>query len=426
MNIVSIKEAGSNNIISWAITNNANIVSDLALQSLINDELCYIITLDNVNLFELFRLTQTYRDKLRIIEESKAEVPSMEELKIFFPGEFTVGNDKSPIKFADAAEASINSYINLVMQMQTDNDIISGTVRRLLLPMISRKFTIQIPVSFVNFISYMIVEESTKIFVSDYPNTLQQIFDENHSFNKLFTLELIKNTSLVQFDNRYVQYVNVIKYNPLNTCHNNKFFKFALLGCHKYDNVDRSEVLFNLFNINKNDMIDKLKKIGSLNTPLYVDFVISIPIQHMLFLLNNTKEDYMTIAYPSTYYDTLETKFPIENISTEFYSDDEEKVKTFNNALEAYKLRITEVENSTRNLIAMLMSSARDITGGYDIDERGAFSLLPSIYMTKAVITFDVKNINNLQNINDPILSDLFKDTGEQINHLLNDIASTQ
>jgi len=94
MNIVSIKEAWSNNIISCAITNNANIVSDLALQSLINDELCYIITLDNVNLFELFRLTQTYRDKLRIIEESKAEVPSMEELKIFFPGEFTVGNDK--------------------------------------------------------------------------------------------------------------------------------------------------------------------------------------------------------------------------------------------------------------------------------------------------------------------------------------------
>ena len=80
MKITSITESGSNNTLLWAISNGADIKSDIPLQSIINDELFFLVRLEDVNMFELFRLTQHFRNKLRIINEHMAAIPDDSDL----------------------------------------------------------------------------------------------------------------------------------------------------------------------------------------------------------------------------------------------------------------------------------------------------------------------------------------------------------
>ena len=89
MKITSITESGSNNTLLWAISNGADIKSDIPLQSIINDELFFLVRLEDVNMFELFRLTQHFRNKLRIINEHMAAIPDDSDLINRFPGSFT-------------------------------------------------------------------------------------------------------------------------------------------------------------------------------------------------------------------------------------------------------------------------------------------------------------------------------------------------
>jgi hypothetical protein len=58
MNISSIRESGSNNLLKWAIDNRADLKNNIPLASLINDELFYLVNIDGMNFYEVFRLTQ--------------------------------------------------------------------------------------------------------------------------------------------------------------------------------------------------------------------------------------------------------------------------------------------------------------------------------------------------------------------------------
>ena len=120
MNLINIKESGTNNILLWAISNGADIKSDIALQSIINDELSYVITLSNVNFFELFRLTQIYRDKIRIIDENQAEMPNINELEKLFNGTYKPSDESDEIKLCNIVEHCGNMFINLASQMLID------------------------------------------------------------------------------------------------------------------------------------------------------------------------------------------------------------------------------------------------------------------------------------------------------------------
>ena len=148
MKILSIKESGSNNILRWAIEQGAEIKSDIQLCGLINNDLFYLVELSEVNFFELFRLTQLYRNKLKVISEEKAEVPNQSELMKYFSGECSL-DPNEPEKKSPAyeiAEYCISNFINLALQMNTDDDIISLNGAKLFIPMIARKFTIQLPI----------------------------------------------------------------------------------------------------------------------------------------------------------------------------------------------------------------------------------------------------------------------------------------
>ena len=252
MKIVDIHESGANNILMWAINNNANIKSDPALQSIINDELSYMITMSDVNFFELFRLTQIYRNRIRIINESKAELPTDTKLQELFKGSISIGDkdDITNVELYEISKHCINLFINNAMQMINDDHIISSNVVRMFLPMISRKFTIQFPITFMDFINSMSNDESSNIYNENYPNTLSNIIDaEIHGIKTALQMAFLKGTTIIKYNKQYDKYINAIKYSPLKTCKNNKAYKIGLLGFFKYNNISKKDVRVDLFNI---------------------------------------------------------------------------------------------------------------------------------------------------------------------------------
>ena len=58
MFISDIQESNSSNILKWALSNNAQILTDIALIDIINDEMKYLVTIEDVNFLEVYQLTQ--------------------------------------------------------------------------------------------------------------------------------------------------------------------------------------------------------------------------------------------------------------------------------------------------------------------------------------------------------------------------------
>ena len=426
MKLINIKESGSNNVLMWAINNDADIKNDPALQSIINDDLSYNITISDINFFELFRLTQMYRDKLRIVYEEQAEMPAQEELQKLFNGVYAPDADKpsDTIPFSEIVEHCGNMFLNLAMQMSADDDIISTSAVRMFLPMISRKFTIQIPVYFSDLVSSMSVDEANEIYNKNYPSTLNTIIEsESHGVKMKLEIAILKSTSIIKYDKQYETYIKAIKYAPLKTCNNDKLYKLSILAFSKYDNVSRSDIRFDLFNPNKNNMESILKTMGNNDNPLELDFVIQLPIQYMQILENSFSHEVLTIAYESSMSNIIDGGLKYDNFLTSEYIEDtetdEEKIKVYNNSVESYKTRITEANQLTLNTMPILLNSDGDV------HIPSVFAMLPSIYTTKAVIRINMKNADVLRNHYDPIIKEMFEDAFEIANAVISDINKT-
>ena len=437
MRVVSIKESGSNNLLRWAISKSTSFYKDESLCNMINNELYYIVELENINFFELFRLTQLHRNYLRILDEKQAECPSTEELSLYFPGMYRSEESNDEVNKSSLAEFAINSFINLALQMNSDDDIINFKAMRLFLPMISRKFNVQIPVPFYKLLDNIKPEDIGKIFNQNYPNTLMNIDrEELDKFRMTISLEFSRSTSIIKHDNRYDKYVNYIKYSPLKTFKTGRsdmLYKYALLGFYKYDKVSREIVRCQLFNPNNSDMLITLKRLNMISTPLYIEFVIQLPIQYMQVLENTYGEDKLSISYESsmseiintgiTYDDfyTIETDETInpENRSYQT-SEDIDFVEKRNNAISEYRIRITEANQSLLNAIQIMISSDDDA------DVTQAFSMLPSVYNTKAVIRLNLQYADEYVNDSDPVISDMFKDLLNTANVIIADINSSK
>lgn len=418
MQIVNIKESGANNLLMWALSNGANIKKDFSLSSLINDELCYFVTIEGINFFELFRLTQIYRDKLRIVQEKPADLPSKRELEEYFPGVFSPDdNPEKSIPLHETAEHVILNFINLTSQMNTDNDIIHSGAIRLFFPMITRKFNIQIPVAFIDFINSMTDDEATKVFSSKYPETLQEIIvSETHSLKTRLTLEFVKFTQILKYDETYDQYLKLIKYAPLKTYPPSKLYKLALLAFSRRDNISRGEIRCSLFKPDPDTHPNVMKRIGSLSTPLELDFVIQLPIQYMQTLENSYGNDILPISYESSmgmiidggivYEDFKTFEHPSEVAEGEL-KNEQMKAQNHNNAIEAYRVRIAEANQILLNTIPILIKSP------HYVDITNVFAMLPSIYMAKAVIRVNIENLKKLTSHSDPLLANMFKEISD-------------
>lgn len=413
MKLKQIIESGSNNILKWAIKNKADIKSDPQLQSIINNELFYIVKYSDVNFLELFRLTQIYRDRLRITNESTAEIPTTKELVNYFQGDISLdeNNPEKKTPLCELASYAISSFYNIGLQMKTDEDIISRSSISLFLPMITRKFEVQIPVTFFDFVSGMTDKESKECFTELYPTTLDDIVDKEDLqgvFGLLIRL-FLKSTSVIKYNNRLENYIKYTKYFPLKKIHNDKLYKIALIGFSKYNNVNRSEDKISLFQPDKTEYNKLIRKLNRNNSPLEVEFAVQMPIQYMQYIANVFKIDELMIDYPSSMSTIINDGFEFKDfIEPEILHTDEKYENTMNNfknQITAYTTRIGEATNSLLTTINLLLNSEGDI------DRTATFALLPPIYSTKAIFKFDTNIISSkLDSISDPIIHEIFSE----------------
>lgn len=430
MEITSIKESGSNNILLWAIKNGAEVKVDDQLVSIVNDELFYLLTLSDVNFFEVFRLSQMYREKLRILKEEKADVPPRTKLLTLFNGECSADKENEPdkkIPLYELVEHVCQNFINLVLQMDGDDDIINQNALRLFLPMLTRRFTVQIPFGFADLVTSLSPQESSEVFNEKYPETLSNLIEsETNGLKQMFTLAFVKSTSIIRYNKRYDKYINITKYSPLKTSKTNpnKLYKVALLGFFKYDNISRGEVRCNMFNVDKDNLVSKLKQLNTLSTPLYIDFVVELPIQYMQIILNSFGREMLTISYESSMSTIINgglefNDFVIPEVNSDNSLSEEETsyIEEKNNAIEAYKIRISEANQILLNTIPLILDN-----DNADVDVTSTFALLPSIYRAKAVFTINVEKANDFINHYDPLISEMFKEMFGLASGIITDI----
>lgn len=428
MKITNIKESGSNNILKWAIANGADIKSDLPVQSIINDEMSYIITIEDVNFFELFRLTQMYRDKIRIVEERQAECPNTNELEFYFKGNCKLSKDKpdelTPAK--DVANYAICSFMNLAYQMQADEDLIDSSALRLFLPMISRKFEIQVPVSFMDIMDTITPEDASKIFCNEnYHQALEEIIkDEHHTTNQILHLTFLRGTSIVKYDKRYDELIKGTKYATLNSYKENTLYRFALIDFYKVNPINKEQIKVSMFKPDPNEIRNLLTKLSRTEGSLYLDFVVELPIQYMQMIENKFSRDILPIAYESSMSSIIEGGITYEDFKLpKITSTDEgydEKIQEYENAVSAYKVRINEANQILLNAIPALLSNDSD--NNLDVDPTATFSMIPSIYKTKAVFNINFDNMHTLKDFYEPYIAQLFNDIYEQALSVTKDI----
>lgn len=418
MTISNITEAGANNILRWAINNGADIKGDEPLQSLINDETFYFITLENVNFLELFRLTQLYREKIRVIEEKRADIPPRSEMVDKFQGEISEDPENNPEKkvpIYELAEYAAQNFINLAIQMQADSDIIRPETVRLFLPMISRRFNVQIPFSFIDLISMITAEEATQLFSNEYPNNLTAVLLEGEfsNFSNMLYLGLMRQTSILRYNQRYDKMVQMTKYGFLKNAASSRLWKHKMISFSKYDNIARGEIRCSMFQPDKISMGNNMKRMANINTPLKVDFVVQLPIQHMQELLNIFTREELPVSYESSMSAIIDAGIDFHDFITYGYDEESEdpaeqaKITEYNNSIQAYETRINEANQIALNTIPIAIQNPEQV------DITSAFALLPSIYSAKAVFTINTeyadKYITNGNKVN-PMFGEMFQD----------------
>ena len=406
MKITNIHECGASNLLKWAIANDADIASDASLISLINDETFYQITLTDVNFLELFRLTQAYREKVCVITEQKAEIPSDEELALYFPGKVHI--EDTEFNASEIVSNACDMFMKLALQMHADDDIIQHNTAMLFLPMLCRKFDINIPISFGDLVATF--DEQTpasNLFNTSYPDNLGDVVLNAPMICNKLMLYMIKSTSIIRYDDHFDTLLRLTKYAPLRKCPDDKLYKFRLCGLFKYNPISRDEVRCSFFNSNKVDMAESIKKLDTIKTPLNLDFVIQLPLHYMRILENSFSSNELRVSYEASISTIIDSGIVFNDfIAPEFDDSDEERMTEYNNAIELYRVRINDANKTVLGAIPLLLSNI-------DADYTASCAMLPAIYTTKAVITINMKYADLYLTHFDPLLRSMFQEMME-------------
>lgn len=387
MQFSGIRECGANNILSWAIKNGADIKSDNNVIALVTDETYYMLEFKGVNFLELFKLSQIYREKMRIMAENKADIPTRRITSNLFQGEFE-NEDGTKTPYYEIAEFACKSLINLSLQMNADSDIIESSTCKMYMPMLCRTFDIQIPFAFADLVR-ILGDKCNIIFSKEYPMTLNLLVDhEDFKIERdMIMLMMLKNTTISRYPKEYEQMLKLVKYAALRKIPGENLTKHKLAAFYKYDPISHSEVRCDMFNITKEELAAKMKTLGRINTPLQVEFAIQVPLQYMFDLLNTYPAEVLKVKFDTSITDTLETGIIMDNFVTQEFAgetDDEVKINEYENAVSEYKVRIMECNKTTMAAIGSCIKSDTDI------DQTSIFALLPAIYQTKATITINL------------------------------------
>lgn len=411
MNISSIRESGSNNLLKWAIKNNADLRNNTPLASLINDELFFLINIDDVNLYEVYRLTQLYRNKLRVLTVNSNKMPPDAQLNEIFLPENT-----------DLVKETIDHFISLTAQMVSDSDIIEEGFPKLFIPMITSTFNIQIPLSFIDILEVLSEDECNKLFSADYPLTLNSITNEDEyvMLKSAIYISVERNTQDIKYNNKYEKLLNVTKYFPLKI-DNKQIYKCGLVGFSKFDNIARSQVKCNLFNADKDDIDSKMKQMSRIKTPLELEFAIQLPIYYMNILEASYYPEDLIITYRSSMANIISNGMVFNNFK--FNEDDPESSET---EITAYRVRISEANHKLLQTLEKLIKINETNRGIFDTTANGIFTLLPPVYLTNAIITIDYENIPQFTNSSDNVISSLFKNIENIANGINDEIQYTR
>ena len=427
MKVTGIKESGSNRLLITAIkqslANNSipELKSDDPIKSLINDSLFYHVKLSEVNHFELFRLSQVFRNKLRILNSYEASIPDLSRLREIFPGiSESDENNGEGLPLAETCHFVISNLFNLISQMESDDDIISEGTSNLFIPMISRFYDVQIPISFIDFIESMNDEELIELFDDNYPNNLDLIISKDiHSVKTMISIGFVKLTSIIKYNTRYDKLLNDIIYKPLKVDDSNNIYKLAPLSFEKYDDINRGIESCMLY-LNTPEEIEKsMRKISRINNPLEINFVVQLPIYHMQMISSFYDNIKLPIQYNSTMSTIINNGLIFDDFKTcEFVNDDSEegqlKLHQHEEGISSYRQRINEANSLLLNTISILIKSKSDINSS-DI-----FSLLPPIYKTTAVIKYNTKE--KYQNNIHPIINSMFNDMAKFASDIIEDL----
>lgn len=432
MKLLFIRPSCESNLLNWALKYQSegelDLSKDTSLQSLINDELSFQVGLGDVNEMELFRLTQTYRDKLRILEDQYI-TPSDEILSELYPGECS-SNDQSsaPIPNKDLAKHVIDNFMNISTQMQADDDIIQPNAVKEFIPMICRRCDIQIPISFKEFCSLITSKDIFhKIFNDDYPNSLDDITgDPTNPIHQMIMLRASKETAVIRYNESYDKYLETIKYFPINNQNaDNKIYHLALLGFSKYDRVNRSDVSVSFFNPDPDKIKSLLRKLLGLRAPINAQFVVQLPISYMQYILNFFPKDLLPVSYESSARSIIASGLVYDDfIMPEINPADTDpehiqSAKTAEAAISAYKLRIKEADNHT-------LSAINKFSNNPDITTVDLLALCPCIYNTRAVFTIDSTKFLEYQTISDPLIKQIIEEMFAIITKVSEDISQSK
>lgn len=418
MKLESIKQAGSPNLLKWAIDNKADFLSFKSIVDMIGNESFYLVTISDVNFFEVFRLVQVYREKLRIIERKPAYIPSTEEMKKYFPGEVSTPDKSESMELAEMAKLTAETFMNIALQMNADDDIISSNVTQLYSSMISLKYIVQFPISFQDFISaFKNSDELNEVFNEKYPDTLNTIFESKVGQNIKMLLQIlfVRNTSIIKYDTKTEQLLEAVKYSPLQKIKfGNKLYRYALSSFYKYDNISRSEVRCTIFKADKATMAKTMEHMKKLPTPIKVSFVIQIPIYYMMMIENSFSKAELSVSYESSMSSIIAENIRISDfITNERIDPNSEDVVERENAISAYKSRIEEANASLLSLVSILIAPE------HECDITNTFALLPAAYTAKAIITVDSTYEEKYTHHFDPVVSSLFKELMTIANSIL-------
>lgn len=297
------------------------------------------------------------------------------------------------------------------------------------LPMLARRYDIQIPISFMDFVLSIKDEtEAAKIFNESYPSNLTEQIIENEVSSVRIRLDMafVRSTSIIKYDERYNQLLKLVKYAPLKKGITNRLYKFSPLGFTKYDNIGRGQLRCNFFNADKDVTAKTMKQMASTRTPLKLEFMVQLPIEYMQILENYFSRDEIDIMYESSMSDIIDGGLTYDDFVSPVWDlestdeDDVLKTKNYNNAISTYNQRINEANQITLNSITLILDSNDEF-----VDITSTFAMLPSIYTTKALLVLNMENATKYTNISDPLLSDMLQEMvnfGENIEKELQEL----
>lgn len=407
MQIQKVEIQGNDNFLRYAIKNHADLYNDYDLLDFINGDTIVMVTLDDINFYELHRLTHFYRKKIRVIEECPIGDVSLDYFEQIIPGEIQSKTTGEVIKLAQIAKDACDGFMNIALQMEADEDIIPSWAGRLFIPMIYRRFKVMVPISFFELIKALQGSRIANVFE-----------DENYQeklAHALFTSEGLEvlNKLLIGFSaliynnldsNHTTQLAKIFLFQGLGSNKSNKLYHYTPIGFSRYNEFTGLEHRVRFFNGNPEKISEDIKVISNLDTPLRVQFAVELPIHQLQVLERTFTQDELEVDYLSSPSELIQTPIRFDDFIIPESTLDSDSRKSQDSivhhraAISAYRDRIKLASDNTIAASAIVLNPGAETRSSL-ITPSGStvIALPPAIATIRGSVS--LKPLNGTSNI---------------------------